>query len=116
MQPEIGGNPQAYRINRYLDRHSAGSEQPMDQENKARELYEKISHWKEFQPKALQGVFDVLKSDPTRIEVVNKKVGALDIRVVSPDQFSVREPRKEPVTVGESEMLEAVKQWFGFPS
>lgn len=84
-------------------------------EAKAQEICEKIARWKEFQPDDLQRGFDVLKSDPTRVEVV-KTIGALDIRVVASDQFGVREPRKEPVTVGEREMLRAVKRWFGFPS
>jgi hypothetical protein len=87
----------------------------MDQDSQALKLYEKITGWKEFQPEDLQVNFDVFITR-NRIEVVNKKIGALEIDVEGSDQFSVREPRKELKTVGESEMLAAVKQWFDFPS
>ena len=85
----------------------------MERDGQALKLYERITRWKEFQPERLQADFDVYIKQ-NRIEVVNKKIGALEIDVEGSDQFSVREPRKELKTVSESQMLAAVKRWCGF--
>jgi hypothetical protein len=57
----------------------------MDQDSQALKLYEKITRWKEFQPEDMQANFDVLITR-NRIEVVNKKIGALEIDVEASDQ------------------------------
>jgi hypothetical protein len=84
-------------------------------EAKAQELYEKIWGWCEGLPKEQQADKDVIKSH-TRVEVIKRSTGALDITVVAPDQFSVRAPRHDPKNMNENELLEAVKRWWGLPS
>ena len=86
-------------------------------ESKAQELYVKIGHWIEWQPRWQLGDPkwpDANKSGSTRIEII-KANGALDIRVEAPDKFSVRAPREEPKNMSEREMLDGVKRWLGFP-
>ena len=78
---------------------------------KAQQVFEKLADWKDtFPDEGWRAVDDVLKSG-TRVEVVKKAVGALEITVEAPDQFMVRVPRGVPRTLAEKEMWEAVRRW-----
>jgi len=83
----------------------------MDREVKARQVYEKLANWKDAEGLAVD---DVLKSG-TRVEIVKRTQGAMEIEVDTPERFRVRIPNSVPKVMTESEMYAAVRSWVLLP-
>ena len=83
----------------------------MDREVKARQVYEKLANWKDAEGLAVD---DVLKIS-TRVEIVKRTQGAMEIEVETPERFRVRIPNHAPGIMTESEMFAAVRGWVLLP-